>query len=124
MLKATPAIFFASLAFCLSAWADETVNLTISLPGAEADQVVIFHPSKDEYNAAREKRLRLLEEKDPTGCVNPQDGPWMQVQTTAKIGFSIKGVGVLEGKTHVRQVSAAEEALFMYEKSSGLTPCG
>jgi hypothetical protein len=123
MHKAIVVIFVSCIFFCSSVMADETVNRTITLPGAEADQAVIFHPSEKEYNSAREQRLRLLEAKDPSGCVNSQDGPWMQVQTTAKIGFSIKGVGVLEGKTHVRQVSAAEEALFLYEKRTGLSSC-
>lgn len=123
MHKATPVTFLACIVFCSSALADETLVRTLTLPGAEADQTVVFHPSETEYNAARETRLRLLEAKDPSGCVNPQDGPWVQVETTAKIGFSIKGVGVLEGRTHLRQVSAADEALFLYEKRSGVKSC-
>jgi hypothetical protein len=98
-----------------AASADETLVESINLPGASVDQNVTYHPSKTEYEQARDGVLTRLRQGDATARVNPADGPWMRVVTTAKIGFEYRGVGSASGRKHVRQISSAEEALYIFE---------
>lgn len=108
------------------ALAEEIVNRSVGLPGASMEQKIIFNPSEAEYVAARDARLKALQAGDPAAMVNPIDGPWMIVETTAMIGFSVgvdfAGLSVgaieaMEGRTSLRRVTAAEEALFMFENN-------
>jgi hypothetical protein len=96
--------------------ADETLVRSLDLPGASMEQEVTYAPSKAEYERVRDDTLARLQAGDKTAMVNPSNGPWMRVETTAKIGFEIKGVGMAEGRKHLRQISAAEEALFRYQE--------
>lgn len=98
-----------------AAFADEILVESVNLPGASMDQDVTYHPSKSEYERARDDVLSRLKQGDATARVNPADGPWMRVETTAKIGIEYKGAGSTSGRKHVRQISAAEEALYTFE---------
>jgi hypothetical protein len=97
------------------ALADETFTGGVNLPGASMSQDVTYHPSRSEYLSVRNKTFDLLKAKKSSANVNPADGPWMLVETTATIGLEYHGVGVSSGRKHVRKVSAAEEALYMLE---------
>lgn len=107
-------LLVASLFNC-RALADETFVGSVNLPGASLDQEITYHPSKAEYERVRDEVLARLKNKDPSARVNPADGPWMRVETTAKIGLEYKGVGSSTGRKNLRQISAAEEALFKFE---------
>jgi hypothetical protein len=97
--------------------AEEIVVTSVDLPGASLSQEVTYSPSKAAYEEARDSVLKRLKEGDKTAFVNPQTGPWMRVETTATIGFEYKGFGSGEGRKHLRQISAAEEALYKFERS-------
>lgn len=100
--------------------ADETLVQEASILGlASMEQAITYHPSKTQYGQARDDTLARLRDGDNTAMVNPAEGPWMRVVTTAKVGFEIPvgdlgNAGALSGREHVRQISAAEEALFIY----------
>jgi hypothetical protein len=81
------------------------------------EQEVTYSPSKAEYENTRDQTLIRLRAGDNSAMVNPRNGPWMRVETTAKIGFELKGVGLAEGRKNLRQISAAEEALFRFQES-------
>lgn len=112
----------AFLAFCLAfpfiALPEETIVRSIGLPGASLDQEVTYHPTRADYEAARDEVLRKLRAGDPSARVNPAAGPWMRAETTAMIGFAVKGIGASEGRKDYRQISAAEEALFLFENTN------
>lgn len=106
-------------------FSEEIVVESISLPGASLEQEIIYHPSKKTYIAACEARIAALQKKDPEAYVNPIDGPWMIAETTAMVGFEIgvdfKGLSVgsvksMSGRKHLRRVTAAEDALYRFEK--------
>jgi hypothetical protein len=111
-------IFLCVLPFMLAvpALADEVVIQSVDLPGASLAQEVTYHPSKAAYIKARDEQLKRLKDGVASAMVNPSDGPWMIVETTAKIGIEFKGMGVSQGRKHLRRVTAAEEALYRYEK--------
>src|SRR4051794_26304491 len=79
------------------AGADETFVSSVDLPGATMDQEITYSPSKQEYERVRQDVLSRLKSGDPSARVNPSNGPWMRVETTAKIGLSYKGVGASSG---------------------------
>lgn len=99
----------------VTARSEETIVESINLPGASMEQEVTYSTTKLEYEAARDDRLKRLREGDETAFVNPREGPWMRVETTAKIGFEYQGVGAASGRKNVRQISAAEEALYRFQ---------
>ncbi|MGM4960898.1 hypothetical protein ACT4MK_36905 [Bradyrhizobium barranii] len=99
-----------------SAMADEVIMRSLDLPGASMEQEITYSPTRIEYERVRDDTLTRLKQGDKTAMVNPGNGPWMRVETTAKIGFAYKGIGVSEGRKHLRQISAAEEALYRYEQ--------
>lgn len=101
------------------AYSQETIVTRIDLPGASAEQEVTYYPSKSKYISTRDDIFQRLKAKDASAMVNPADGPWMRAETTATIGFSYRGVGVAQGRTNVRQITAAEEALYKFEKEGG-----
>lgn len=103
------------LAFPAEANAEETVVRTISLPGATIEREITFHPTEAAYLQALDARLRDLRAGKPGAYLNPADGPWMILQTTAKIGIEWHGFGYSEGQKDVRRVTAAEEALYRFE---------
>lgn len=105
-------ILFASY----PAHGEETVVESIDLPGASMEQEVTYSTSKADYQSTRDAILERLKDGDPSAMVNPSDGPWMRVETTAKIGFEYHGVGLASGRKLLRQISAAEEALYLYER--------
>lgn len=98
------------------ACADEVVVRSIDLPGASMYQEVTYSPDRRTYESTRDAILVHLEKGDDTARVNPVDGPWMLVETTAEIGLAVKGVGTFSGRKHLRRVSAAEEALYRFER--------
>lgn len=103
--------------------AAEVITRHVSLLGmATADQTIVFDPSESAYKAAYRKQFDLLKAGDASACANR--GPWMQVVTDAQVGIEVKGIAALSGRQHVRQVSAAEEALFDLIKAGIAVPCG
>jgi hypothetical protein len=109
------AVFIYVYAISSSVLAEETIRTTISLPGASLEQEVTYSTTKSDYESVRDGILKRLKEGDPTAMVNPTDGPWMKAETTAMIGLEVKGVGVSQGKVHKRQISAAEEAFYIFQ---------
>jgi hypothetical protein len=107
--------FMSSLLFG-QVWAQEIYVGSVNLPGASLDQEITYFPTKADYETTRDEILEKLKQNNSSAMANPIDGPWMIVETTAKIGMEYKGVGVAEGRKHVRRITAAEEALFIYEK--------
>jgi hypothetical protein len=105
-----------TLIFVPAANAAETVMDRISLPGASLEQEVTYHPSKREYVSTRNALLERMKRGDQSAFVNSRTGPWMVVSTTAMIGIEFRGVGASSGRKHLRQISAAEEALYIYDK--------
>jgi hypothetical protein len=99
------------------ALADETRVEDVNLPGASLSQEVTYHPSKEEYEHVRVDTLERLKAGHSSALVNPRNGPWKRVETTAKIGFEYKGVGTSSGRKLLRQISAAEDALFEFDKT-------
>ncbi len=82
--------------------------------------------SEAEYLEAREDKLDQLRQGNPEAMVNPADGPWMVAETTAMIGLevdlgliglSLGTISAMEGRTNLRQIAAAEDALFRYESA-------
>ena len=98
-------------------FAAETVVRSVNLPGASMDQEVTYHPTMSEYVRARDDILERLKNGDASAMRNPTDGPWMRVETTAKIGFAYKGVGTSSGRKNYRQITAAEDALYRFQSS-------
>ena len=105
-------------------YSEEILNRSVSSPGASMEQKVIYHPSEAAYLEAREERLEALRDGDPSAMVNPSDGPWMIVETTAMVGMeigvdfpglSVGSISAMEGRTHLRRITAAEDALFTFE---------
>lgn len=82
------------------------------------EQEIIYSTTEKDYNNYRDEILARLRDGDQSAMVNPIDGPTKIVQTTAKIGFEIKGVGTSEGRKHLRRITAAEEALFLYQNDN------
>jgi hypothetical protein len=114
-LNTIAAAFFVLFGTCAYSIADETYVMSYELPGASMEQEITFHPSKDTYLHARDDILKRLKASDNTAMSNPKDGPWVLVETTAKIGLSYKGVGASSGRKNLRQISAADEALFLFD---------
>jgi hypothetical protein len=96
--------------------AQQTFVESVHLPGASLDQEVTYYPTKDEYLKTRDAILTRLKSGDKTAFVNDKNGPWKRVETTAKIGVEVKGVGVSQGRKNLRQISAAEDALYEFER--------
>lgn len=115
MFKMFYTLLFIVLLSSLS-YAEEIVIRSVDLPGASADQEITYHPSLAEYERVRDEILARLRKREPSAMVNPSDGPWMRVETTAKIGFSYYGIGAASGKKKIRQITAAEEALYLFER--------
>ncbi len=120
-----PLTFALTLISATATYSEEILNRSVSLPGASMDQKVIYNPSEAAYLEAREKRLEALRDGDPSAMVNPSAGPWMIVETTAMVGMEIGldfpglsfgSIGAMEGRTHLRRITAAEDALFTFEK--------
>ena len=111
------ASFAACFALTGTCLAEETLVGTVNLPGATLNQEITYSTTKREYEAARDKVLSRLKKGESAAFVNPKDGPWMRVETTATIGLSIRGVGASSGRKNLRQISATEEALYLYEQS-------
>jgi hypothetical protein len=80
------------------------------------DQEVTYSTSQADYESTRDAILKRMKNGDQTAFVNPSNGPWMRVETTAKIGIELKGIGVSQGRKNLRQITAAEEALFLYNE--------
>ena len=80
------------------------------------DQEVTYSTSQSDYESNRDALLKRMKSGDQTAFVNPSGGPWMRVETTAKIGIEVKGVGASQGRKHLRQITAAEEALYLYNR--------
>jgi hypothetical protein len=104
---------------CVASFAEETLITSIDLPGASVSQQVTYNPSKAIYVSERDTVLRKLREGDNSARVNPVNGAWMRAETTATIGISYQGVGVAQGRVNVRQITAAEEALYRFQQSGG-----
>lgn len=110
------AIIYTQLLIAAPA-AEERIVRSLSLPFASLEQEVIYNPSRREYETARDDILARLKKGDNLARMNPASGPWLRAVTTARVGFEIRGVGATEGRTNYRQVSAAEEALYLFENT-------
>lgn len=110
--------FFILLIPSTISFAEETVTKRINLPGASLEQEITYSTSEADYNATRDTILAKLKAGDASAAVNPRWGPWMRVKTTATIGFEVKGVGASDGHAKLRQISAAEEALYTFEQKT------
>jgi hypothetical protein len=110
------ALVIATLFLSLNpAIAEEVIVRSLTLPFSSMEQEVTYHPSRREYEVVRNKILARLKQGDPTARANPQSGPWLRAVTTAKIGFEFHSIGASQGRVNYRQVSAAEEALYLFE---------
>ena len=98
-----------------STLAEEIVVESIDLPGASMNQEVTYSSSRADYNANRDSILERMKAGDPGAFVNNPD-PWKRDDTTATIGFAYKGIGSSSGRKNIRQISASEEALYLFEK--------
>lgn len=108
--------FASNLILCLqSALSSEILIEKVELPGATIEQEVTYSTSKNDYEAARDLRLSRMRRGDVGAFVNDPE-PWRRVETTATIGFEYKGFGSASGRMNIRQISAAEEALFLFER--------
>lgn len=112
-------IFIALLGtgFARTAVADETLVESVDIPFASMNQEITYHPSKSEYERVRDETLARLRRGDLSARNNPGAGPWMRVETTAKIGMEYKDIGTGSGRKHLRQISAAEDALYRFEEA-------
>lgn len=116
---------FCVLSACFvaaAAGAEEIVKERRTLPGASLEQEVRYSTSRADYNEVRDAWLARLRKGDASALQNPVDGPWKEVTTTAMIGIEIPipgvggGAGAASGRETLRRVTAAEEALFIYER--------
>ncbi|MGO6943429.1 hypothetical protein [Rhizobium johnstonii] len=105
----------AVLCFAFTTNAEEIVVDSVDLPGASLTQEVTYSTTKADYNQTRDDILSRMKSGDKSAFVN-NPSPWKRVETTATIGVAYKGVGASTGKKHLRQISASEEALFLFEK--------
>jgi hypothetical protein len=101
--------------FFLSVNAEEIIIRETELPFASMTQEIIYSTSQKQYDLERDFILKKLRERDFSVMQNPSGGSTKIVQTTAMIGISWKGVGTSEGRKHLRKITAAEEALFLFE---------
>jgi hypothetical protein len=92
------------------------VTRSLGMPFASIEQEVTYSTSEEDYNRVRDETLKRMKEGDASAFVNPTDGPWLRGETTVKIGIEWNGIGTTTGKKNLRQVAAAEEALYLYEK--------
>ncbi|WP_451982625.1 hypothetical protein [Azospirillum endophyticum] len=96
------------------AHAEETIVENVDLPGASLHQEVTYSTTRSDYNDKRDSILKRLKKGDSSAFVNDPN-PWKRVETTATIGIAFKGVGTSSGKKNIRQISASEEALYLFE---------
>ena len=113
---ATLSFVFSGIFISQLVSAEEIVIGYGGLPGASIENEIYYSTSEDDYNDTLEEILDGLKDGDEDYLVNPADGPYRIVQTTAKVGISYRGVGFGKGRKHLRQVSAADEAFFKFEK--------
>lgn len=99
--------------------AQETVVKRVWLPFASLETEVTYHPSEKAYEKLRDDTLARLRACDPAAFFNPADGPWKQAETTAELEIDLRVAGVSKGRTLVREISAAEDALELFEKEGG-----
>ncbi len=101
------------------------------LPGASAQQEVVYSPSEAEFEQAFNRHLEWLRTDDPRGRVNPSDGPTMTTQTTweAEHPFDyllrLLTLGLFEfreGRTTEQTFTAAEYALYVFVEEGGSFP--
>lgn len=95
--------------------AEEIVVERVDLPGASLNQEVTYSTTRNDYDAKRDSILKRLKAGDASAFVNEPD-PWKRVETTATIGIAFKGMGTSSGRKNIRQISASEEALYLFEK--------
>lgn len=95
--------------------AEETVVESVNLPGASLTQEVTYSTTRDDYNKTRDDIPARMKKDDNSAFVNKPD-PWKHVETTATVGIEFKGFGTSSGKKNIRQISASEEALYLFEK--------
>ena len=96
--------------------AEEIVVRRGTLPGALMIQEIAYSSTEADYNGVRDEILARMKLGDLSAFQNPEGVPTKRVKTTATIGIIYKGVGAGEGKVHLRLITAAEEALYKYEK--------
>lgn len=109
----------------LGATAGELVTISVAIPFiATADQEILYEPSEKAYKKAYTAKVADLRAGKASACVNDADGPWMHVETDAKVGLDVEGIGAMKGRKHVRQVSAADQAIFDLEQEGVKLPCG
>ena len=100
----------------------DTVVKRVWLPFASLETEVTYHPSEKAYEKARDDTLAGLRACDPAAFFNPVEGPWKQAETTGELGIDLGIVGASKARTLVREISAAEDALELFEKEGGRCP--
>ena len=100
----------------------ETVVKRVWLPFASLETEVTYHPSEKTYEKLRDDTLARLRACDPAAFFNPADGPRKRAETTAELDLDLRIAGVSTGRTLVREISAAEDALELFEKEGGRCP--
>lgn len=113
MYRSVIAVFL--LFSIVHARAEEIVVENIDLPGASLNQEVTYSTTRNDYNIKRDAILTRLKAGDASAFVN-EPNPWKRVETTATIGVALKGVGTSSGRKNTRQISASEEALYLFDK--------
>lgn len=111
-------LFVTACTFAQHAFCEETVIRKLSLPFASIEQRVTYSTTESDYNHTRDQILMRLKAGVKSALVNPQDTPWLRAETTLTIGIAYEGYGIDKGRVRLRQVSAAEEALYLFEKGS------
>ena len=100
----------------------ETVVKRVWLLFASLEEEVTYYPSEKAYEKLRDDTLARLRACDPAAFFNPADGPRKRAETTAELGIDLPIAGASTGRTLVREMVAAEEALELFEKEGGRCP--
>lgn len=100
--------------FMMQAHAAETIVDNVDLPGASLNQEVTYSTTRNDYNKTRDAILKRMKAGDASAFVN-EPSPWKRVETTATIGVAFKSIGTSSGRKNIRQISASEEALYLFE---------
>lgn len=109
-------LFSALIVLVEAVHSREVVVRRVDLPGVAMEQEVTYSTSRADYERQRDERLARLRKGDSSASVNPASGPWMLVETTATIGLAYQGIGSSSGRKQLRRITAAEEALYLYER--------
>mgnify|MGYP003113814870 CR=1 FL=1 len=99
----------------------ETHTKRLDIPGASLNQKITYYPNKEAYDSHVDEVLKLL--RSNAGVSNEFEAPYKVVETLAETGVSIgipgvdgASVGEMSGRESTRTITAAEEALELFNK--------